>query len=164
MPDPQERAELLDPGRGRSQDLVIDLDHGGRPLEPDAIVAPRVSVQVNGRRVAAVDGVLPAGSGTWRPSSSGLVWALLEAGRAALGLARRGQDLTSVSAPTRRQQPYGAGSSAFRSVSSSNGGLGQPDQPEAMWRAGRATPSGDAGRAGPPGERWRAGAWAEATH
>ena len=61
MPDPQERAELLDPGRWPRQDLVIDLDHGGGPLEPDAVVLPRVSVQVKGRRVAAVDGVLPGG-------------------------------------------------------------------------------------------------------
>jgi hypothetical protein len=80
MPDARERAELLDPARWSRQDLVIDLDNGGGPLAPDAVVLPRVSVQIKGRRVAAVDGVLPGGQWDVESLVERLVVALLTQG------------------------------------------------------------------------------------
>jgi hypothetical protein len=80
MPDARERGELLDPGRWPRQELVIDLDVGARPLEPEPVVLPRVAVQVNGRRVAAVDGVLPGGQWDLDALVERLVWAVLAQG------------------------------------------------------------------------------------
>jgi hypothetical protein len=61
LPDAATRADVLDSERWPRQDLVVDLEEPGRPLQAHGVVMPRVSLRLKGRRIAAVDAVAPGG-------------------------------------------------------------------------------------------------------
>jgi GT2 family glycosyltransferase len=61
LPDRATAADVLSPDYGPRQELVVDLEEPGRPLEPDGVIMPRICVHLRGRRIAAVDAVAPGG-------------------------------------------------------------------------------------------------------